>query len=237
MAFVSNYGDLQTQFLALLNRRDCTTAQAQGFIQMAIVEIQRTLRVPAMEKSAILTVGTPWTGAPIPNDLLELINIIPISDPLDEKRLVKTDITRATQAAAIVGFPEIYARSSVGTWIIGPAPPEGMQLQVDYYAEFSTLSLPTDTNILITIAWDLAVYKALCFAGDFFTDKRKGSQVQMMPDGSQRIIDGWNGTYWRIFDSLMEMAEDDDDQGAAEVQPAYLIPDDLGFTGPVNWVP
>ena len=234
-----NYGEVQTQVQALLNRRDATTAQIQGWICSAIVRIQRELRVPAMETSAVYTVGSgPFVGLPIPQNFLELIDLIPVTNQFDQIRLQKCDITRALQTAAVPGFPEVYCRQG-GVWIVGPSPQEGDQIQVNYYSEFTGLINPTDHNILTEVMWDLVVYGALSDACLYYTDKRRGSQVSQRMDGTTRIMDGFEGKYNDILDRLNEMAETDDDSGAASVQipAAYTMSDDLVDFDIINWIP
>lgn len=234
-----NYGDLQTNFTNLLNRRDCTTAQAQSFLQQAIVRAQRELRVPALEKTLLVTVGSNWVGLPIPTDFLELIDIYDTSvNQIAQQRCEKTDLTRAIELAANVGTPQVYCRQG-GYWILGPAPTLGDVIQINYYGEVATVANPTDTNILLTIAWDLVMYGGLSLACDYFNDKRKGSQLAPGPDGQPRIVDGFEGRYNQIKDQLQNMAEVDDASGAVSVQPAYTYPDNYGIEDydVLNWVP
>jgi hypothetical protein len=233
-----DFSGVQTSVSNLLNRRDTTTAQLQQFIQTAIMRIQRELRTPMQEKSVIVTIGENFAGLPIPTDFLELIDIIPVTTPFNQIRLQKCDITRALQTAAVPGFPEVYCRQG-GLWILGPSPQLNDQIQIDYYAEFTPLVNPTDTNILITVAWDLVVYGALSEACLFYTDKRYGSQLSQRADGTTRIMNGFEGKYNDILDRLNEMAETDDDSGAAAVQIpiAYITGEDLVDFDIVNWVP
>ena len=160
-----------------------------------------------------------WAGIPIPTDFLELIDLIPVSDPFDQARLEKTDITRALQLSAVPGLPEVYARQG-GYWIVGPAPQQGDIIQIDYYGEFTPIVNPTDTNILLTIAWDMVMYCALSYAADWFTDKRAAT---------------FEGRYLQMLTDLNDMAEDDDDSGAAGVMPAYMWPPDYADGSGINW--
>lgn len=218
---MANYSQLQTNVSALLNRRDAAPAQIQAFIQNAIQRIQRTLRVPAMENSIIVTISAvpaPLTPVAlvIPSDLLELINLIPQSTnegtgQTDFKRLEKTDLTTAMQASVNVGVPRFYARQGPN-WILGPAPSVNDTIRIDYYAELSPLVNPTDTNAVSVIAPDLITYGALCYAADFFRDVRK-------PD--------WEARYMEIETDLTNQYLEDEENGATAVQRAFGYPDDL----------
>jgi len=207
-----NYGQLWANLIALLNRRDCTTDQAKSFIQNALTRINRELRCPAMEKTVVATIGSGYTGLTIPSDFLELINLIPVSQTYDQRRLTKCDISLAKQLAINVGSPAKYCREGP-QWIIGPAPAEGDQIQIDYYAEIGALTNDSDTNVISIIASDLIIYCALSYAADFFSDKRG---------------DKWESRYQQIRNQLQIMADDDEESGAVQVQPAYAYPDELG---------
>jgi hypothetical protein len=200
-----NYGDLQTQFLNLLNRRDCTASQAQAFLQMSIVRIQRELRTPALEKSTVATITNPYVGLPIPADFIELIDLIPLtmsggSSTSSLVRLEKCDISRANVLAINTGIPEQYSRDGV-VWVLGPAPLPGDTIKLRYYGFLSPLSLSTDTNTVSIAAGDLITYGALSYAGDFFTDKRVAS---------------WEGRYGQILGDLQMAADDDEEHGARD---------------------
>lgn len=214
-----NYLQVRQQFQSLLNRRDCTDTQAQAFVQAALQRIQRELRVPAMETSALAVIdGTLITngGLAIPADLLELINLIPLTtlgglQQTDMKRLERCDISRALIGALVLGIPRQYSRRG-GVWVIAPAPASGDTIRIDYYAEFAPLVADVDSNIVTLIAPDLLYYCALSYAGDFFTDSR--SQA-------------WESRYGQILIDLQEMGDSDDQHGASVVQPAFNYPDDL----------
>jgi hypothetical protein len=215
-----NYNDIQTQFLGLLNRRDCTTTQAQAYIQTALQRVQRELRVPAMEKAVIATVAAGYAGLIIPQDFLELINIIPLmtnggTEQTDMKRLEKCDISTALVKSINTGIPRQYARQG-GVWILGAAPVLGDTIRIDYYAELGALVNPTDTNVVTLIAPDLLYYAALGYAGDFFVDKRKAD---------------WEARYQQILADLQDQADEDEQHGAAAVQPAFHYFDDMAYGG------
>jgi hypothetical protein len=210
-----NYGDIQTQFLATLNRRDCTTAQAKAFIQQGIMRLQRELRCPANEQNSTYTVTNSYNGVPIPSDLLELISIIPLTtsggvNTSSLERLDKVDISRAMRRAVNPGIPACYARDG-GRWVLGPAPSTGDTIAVKYYAESTPLVNDSDTNTVATMAWDLIMYAGLVPAADYFGHKKR---------------DDWEGYYGTLLQQLNNMADEDEMNGAAEVQPCYEWPSD-----------
>lgn len=204
-----NLGELKAQFTGLLNRRDLTANAAlqQTFIDQAVMRIQRELRCPAMEKSIQVTINAGYAGLIIPNDMIELISIIPEESNI---RLDKVDITQALRSSANTGCPTVYARRG-GLWVLGQAPAVGTIVDVDYYAELAPLVASTDTNVISIVAWDLIVYGALAAAAEYYIDKR---------------ADEFEQKYLSILADLQEQADGDELNGAAEVQPAYRYPDD-----------
>lgn len=163
-----NLGELKTHFTGLLNRRDCTTTQRDTFLQMAIARAQRVLRVPAMETLVEVTTDDSYDGGvSIPNDLIELIDLI-----VDNKQLRRVDITTALQAARTLGTPTVYARRG-SKFVLGPTPEADTVIGINYYAELDTLTLDADENFLSSVAPDVIVYAALSYAAGFFIDKRE----------------------------------------------------------------
>lgn len=204
--------DIKAQFTALANRRDLTanTALVQTFIDQAIMRIQRELRIPAMEKSVNVTIAAPYTGLIIPNDLIELIQIIPTDTGAEKLR--KCDITRATLLAQQgTDVPREYARQG-GLWVLGPTPAVGEIIRIDYYSELAPLVNPADTNVVSIIAWDLIVYASLVQMAVYYKDQRK-------PDFEEQ--------YQTVFADLQSQSEEDDTNGGSEVMPAYTFPHDL----------
>jgi hypothetical protein len=206
--------EIKAQFTALMNNR-LLTANAtlqQTFIDQAIMRIQRDLRVPAMEKSVNVTIGDTYDGLVIPNDLLELQQIVPANN---DHKLRKCDITRALLGARFPGDPEEYCRQG-GKWILAPAPKSGDVIRIDYYAELEPLVSPTDTNVVSIIAWDLIVNAALVQSCVYYKDKRAVDFEQQ---------------YQTIFTALQDQSDEDDTSGGTEVMPCYSFDfsEDLGF--------
>jgi hypothetical protein len=144
-----------------------------------------------MEKGILVTIEDPYTGLVIPNDLLELIQIIPQNTLRSIKRC---SISKALQLATITDDPVEYCRRA-GQYILAPSPPIGSVIGIDYYAEMEPLVLGTDENIISIIAWDLIVYAALSFAADWFTDKRAAT---------------FEGRYQQILARLQEQGDEDE---------------------------
>jgi hypothetical protein len=200
--------ELKAKFTGLMNRRDLTanTALVSDFLDQALKRVQAELRCPAMEKGVLVTIEDPYTGLLIPNDLLELIQIIPQNTLRSIKRC---SISKALQLATITDDPVEYCRRA-GAYILAPSPPIGSVIGIDYYAEMEPLVVGTDENIISIIAWDLIVYAALSFAADWFTDKRAAT---------------FEGRYQQILSRLQEQS-DEDELDTAVMQPCHQWPSD-----------
>lgn len=197
-----SYGDVKTQFLGLLNRRDITPSLVTTFMQFGIQRIQRELRVPAMEQRGYYTTdGTP--NLTMPNDLLEVIAVY-TNDETNRQKLVRTDLQTILDYAAVPGSPRFYYRQAE-VLHIGPCPPSGTTVWITYYADASNLSADSDTNWLTETSPALLIYAALSYAADYFLDDRKPMFEQ---------------SYIQIADQLTFMAQQDEVQNAS-VSPAY----------------
>ena len=164
-----NLGAIRIHFKALLNRSDITDALAFTFINQSISRIQRTLRIPSMEKTHEYTISAATGEVLLPNDFLEGIDIsyanhtltrLPMGEMLDRKNTGET------------GNPHFFTREG-GKFLITPAPSSG-KLQLNYYSQFGAMSSDSDENNLAAIGSDLLIYGALTYAADYYLDERGG---------------------------------------------------------------
>lgn len=207
--------DLTVQFQSLMNRTDLknNSALCATFITQAILRIQRELRAPLQEATILYTVPSTYsavTGLAIPNDLLELIAInVGVNQ---EYELTRGNYSRVKDMAANWpnGNPESFCRLG-GNWIIGPSPVVGDTIMIQYYASFPALVLPTDTNVLLSVAWDAPLYAALSAACDYYNDER---------------VDKFEKRYNQILQNLQNMADGDELTADAAMAPVYAWPDD-----------
>lgn len=204
------YSELQSNLTALLNRRDLTPALRDLFIQQAFQKIQRTLRVPAMEKSIVATVGSLFTdGLQVPGDLLQFIALTDNDTGLELKRGTLQQVL-PRQKEDQSGCPKLFTRRGA-KFLIAPLPSTGKTLRMDYYAQFKQLVNPTDTNVLTDIAPDLLLQGALVFACTHFNDKRK---------------DGFTSDFNATIDDLNMQANRDELTANAQMAPALHFDDE-----------
>jgi hypothetical protein len=121
--------------------------------------------------------------------------------------------------AQLLDTPRVFARRG-GYWVLGPSPAVGSTIEMVYYATFTPLVNPTDTNILTQSAWDVVVYGALAAAADYYNDDR--SQM-------------FDARYNQIAQNLQAMADADELTADAAVRPALLYSNDWSQSDGIVW--
>lgn len=164
-----NLGALRSHFKSLLNRSDITDALANTFIDQGISRIQRSLRIPTMEKQAQYPISASTSKLTVPNDFLEIIdfyydNMMLTRMPMNRMQRLKDDVR--------TGSPLYFSREG-GDFLLHPIPTSGT-VYINYYAQFPTMSLDSDENTLAKIGSDLIIYSALTYASDYYLDERAG---------------------------------------------------------------
>jgi hypothetical protein len=203
-----NLGEVKAQFSGLLNRRDITASLVTTFVNQAIARCQRELRIPAMEKALVATIGTTYNGLTIPNDFLQLIGLV----NSEGYELVRRDLSTVKVAAAeSFGIPVAFAREG-SKWFLAPTPEAEDTVRIDYFAEFEDVEDDEDTNILTNIAPDLITYCALSYACDYFVDPR---------------ADRFEGRYQSILSELVSQAHRDELSGGAVMGAGFVYPSEI----------
>ena len=181
---------IRSQFKALLNRNDCSNALADTFIDQAVGRIQRTLRIPTMERSAVVSFDEFLPDSfLLPPDFLEFIEIYR-EDAHGGRKLRKVDRQTFLSFPRAGGYPSMYLRTGASVQV-KPVPSIGQTLTLLYYAELTDLINDEDTNEVAEIAPELIIYAALSFAADYFVDDRK---------------EAFEGVYARTYAEIDEQA-------------------------------
>jgi len=162
-----NKGEIRTHFKALLNRSDCTDALADTFVDQSIARIQRTLRVPSMEKQQSYIIEDKAAFLFLPSDFLEIIDLY-----YDKTSLTRVPLHQIMEYrdAGEFGTPKFFAREG-GSLIIYPYPTSG-SVKLNYYAQFADMTADSDENNLAASSSDMIIYAALSFAADYYLDER-----------------------------------------------------------------
>lgn len=164
-----NKGQIRAHFKALLNRSDCTDTLADTFIDQSIARIQRSTRIPSMERQQAYTINsaTPQESVILPADFLEIIDLY--YDNTSLSRVPMRTILEMRKNND-VGGPQFFAREQ-GALVLYPRPETGT-LYLNYYGQFNDLVTDTDSNDLTNVASDAVTYGALAYASDYFIDER-----------------------------------------------------------------
>jgi hypothetical protein len=166
------YSEIRTQFKAILNRRDCTDALADTFLDQALLRCTRELRITSQETSTSLTVADPYVGLAVPSDLKQIIAMTVENTGGKEQKIVQYPLARFLEMDnTATGEPEVYAR--IGDYFqFRPTPATGTVITLYYYGELESFTGDADDTPLSLIAPDLLIYAALSYASDYFMDDR-----------------------------------------------------------------
>lgn len=203
-----SYNDMLSDFQTILARDDCTTAQAQTFLNQGIARVQRDCRLPSMERAQLITASQPMLFFPAPPDLIQPIDLIvpEVTSTTGQLHGLKKTSYRELVRKNPLLTPQWYARSQTLFYIRGALNP-GQTLQFIYYGNFSPFATPDSENELSASTPDLAVYAALHYAGDNFVH----------PSTAQ-----WEATYQQLKAEVVQMAVDLDAEGGTQtIAPIY----------------
>jgi hypothetical protein len=158
-------GELREYFKDILNRSDCTNAQADRFINFGIRRLERSVRLPPMESSYEYTVQAEDPSLGLPSDYLELIGVF-----YKDKRLSRVSGSNPVEYGT--GEPWAFARLG-DSIMVYPTPAQGTKIVIRYYGEFTNLTDDNSTTAEATLLPDAIIYSALIYAADFYIDERK----------------------------------------------------------------
>lgn len=198
------YGELKTQFTAILNRTDITTALTETFINQAMSRSQRELRIPAQEKSLETIVTGGFTSIPVPTDYISCVAMI-----CDDKNINYLPLARFLEVDEDGTGQPLYWTRIGNEFKFKPTPTVDQVVDVYYYGEFTPFTDDLLGTTISTVAPDLLIYGALSYAADYYIDERANS---------------FEGRYQSILQALQDQAYDA--EGPGPVQPAYSFGDD-----------
>lgn len=215
---MATYAELKTDVINLINRTDCTDTLAATFVNQAIRNIARTLRIPSLESQYIATVGTSaqtvynttTNELTIPGDFIETVYVY--TDDRILQRVPLRQFIELDKSLPASGKPRYYTRLQ-NKLKIKPAPDAGTVLTLLYHSDPDALTTDTSTNVLSIVAPDLVVYGALLYACDYFNDSRK---------------EEFNRTYQAIYNAVEDLNNSTDMATSdSAVQPSFNYEPDL----------
>ena len=183
---ITNYSELKTAVAGWLNRGDLTS-YIPDFITFGEADINRKLRILAMEKRVQSDTASGDVYVALPSDFAEAVRITVIGSPNRELDYKDPTALHRLYKSNTTGPPKIYTIE--GTELrLAPATDSVYTLEIRYFAKFAALSDSNTTNWLTANAPDLLLYAALYSAEPFLKN-------------DPRILI-WRGLADKIFDDL-----------------------------------
>lgn len=203
------YLEMLTRFKTILDRDDCTDAQARIFMSDGMIRVTRDLRIPSMERALLVTpTDYVMTQMPVPTDLIQIIDVLSprVGTMTGQMTSLKRLSYRALMDLDNTQDPYAYSRFQQQIYFRG-AIPIGTQIQFLYYGNFSDFTDDNDSNELSASFPDVAVYAALKYAGDYF---------------EHPLTAGWENTYQQLKAAAIAMGMDLENEGGVfYVEPTY----------------
>ena len=158
---LSNYSDLKASIANWLNRDDLTT-EIPDFIALTESRLAHELRIPTIEKKAVVTVDSEGYST-IPADFLEVKDMFFNDIPLQRLSVTKIHTYKGDS-----GTPLYFAREA-GKILFYPTPTMSAtdKLEMIYYFEVDPLTDSAPTNVLFSTAPELYLYGSLVEAAKF----------------------------------------------------------------------
>jgi hypothetical protein len=178
MAQFSNYTDLQASMLAWNWNRD--SAMIPDFIYLAHQQINDRLRIPAMEKSATITVDS--DSETVPSDM-QAVKRFWIDDAYDTPLTPQPpDQLQALRAAYSANKPRWYAiegfDDTTDVFQFAPGPSASYTGHLLYYRRLAFFSAGGDTNKILTRHPHLYVYGAATEAARYADDDARVAKFE-----------------------------------------------------------
>lgn len=170
---LATYADMVSQVRKWTNRTDLEEEDIYSFLFFAGSMANQTLRVPAMEKTTILTVSE-GGKVTIPFDFLELRSLTALWNSDDSYPLerVAWDQFVNFRNRDPNTFPQFFSQQ--GAYIfITPEPAVGSQVTMHYYRTMPDISPALPTNWLLDLSPMTYLYGALHYAYLFLMDEER----------------------------------------------------------------
>lgn len=167
-----NFGELRTEFKDLLDRKTCTDALANQFLNDGLTRLHRILDVPGMEREICVNFSEDGT-LPVPPELIRLIDF-DSKDRTEFKYLAPDEFRRVSQNRQVPPIPVKYYTRRLCRYEFYPAfefeEGEAEQLNILCYADSPAITDDADYIPILVWAPDLVKYAAMADATAYFED-------------------------------------------------------------------
>lgn len=188
---MSDYATLKSDIAELLVRSDLSDARLAAFVRLGEARIRRLVRIRAQESSSSLAVTSTETA--LPSDFLEARSVTLDSSNGRALRPLTPDQLRSSSYVDESAEPLFYAIEGTNLLV---APATTCTVLLRYYAAFAALSAPTDTNWLLTNAYDVYLYATARAAAEWLEDDAREDRFE---GKFQKAVDELNTSDKRAY--------------------------------------
>ena len=162
---MTTYATLKSDIAGWLLRDDLTSA-IPSFIRLAEASIRRDVRIRQMIRTYTLTLSA--QSQQLPEDFLEMERAVVDSSTAYALKYMPPSALFSSSAYHDSGEPTFYTIE--GDYFITAPDATGSDVLLSYYKAFSSLTNDTDTNWLLTNAYDVYLYGSLAHAAPYIKE-------------------------------------------------------------------
>ena len=179
---MTTYATLKSDIAGWLLRDDLTSA-IPSFIRLAEASIRRDVRIRQMIRTYTLTIST--QSQALPEDFIEMERVVLDATTGYELEYMAPAALYASDAYHDSGLPQFWTVE--GEYLITAPDATGYDLLLAYYKPYAALTNPTDTNWLLTNAYDLYLYGSLIHSAPYIKDD---SRIAVWSAGYTNALNG-----------------------------------------------
>lgn len=165
-----NFGELRAEFKDLLDRKTCTDALADQFLNDALTRLHRILDVPGMEREICVAFDSDKT-LPVPSELIRLIDF-DSKDRTEFKYLPPDEFRRVSRGSQVPPVPVKYYTRRFCRYEFYPEFDIVETPQINILCYSDSPSIEDDADYIPILVWapDLVKYAAMADATAYFED-------------------------------------------------------------------
>lgn len=176
---MTTYATLKSDIAGWLLRDDLTAA-IPSFVRLAEASIRRDLRIRQMLRTYTLTISA--QSQALPEDFMEMERII-LDSTVWNLSYLPPPALFSNPAYTDGGNPMYYTIE--GDYLITAPDATGSDVMLCYYKAYSSLTNDSDTNWLLTNAYDVYLYGSLSHAAPYI---KEDGRVQLWNAGYSEAI-------------------------------------------------
>ena len=188
---MTTYATLKSDIAGWLLRDDLTAA-IPSFIRLAEASIRRDIRIRQMLRTYTLAISA--QSQSLPEDFMELQRICVDSATAPELVYMPPPALYASSAYSDGGEPAFFTIE--GEYLITAPDATGNDVLLSYYKAYSALTNDSDTNWLLTNAYDVYLYGSLSHASPYI---KEDDRTMLWNAGYKDAVEKLNSAERRSF--------------------------------------